>query len=128
MDVFKIVGITIVAVVLIVTLKQEKKEMAIVLSILSGVLILFFVMEPLGDIIEMLSGLVEKSGINSQYLEIILKVTAIAYIIEFSKNICMDAGESGLATKVEIAGKVIVVSLSIPIVLSVVEVVTKFVK
>ncbi len=128
MDAFKIVGFTIVATLLIITLKQERKEIALMLSVAAGIIILFSVIGPLGDILNMLEGLIGKSGINSKYLEIMLKVTAIAYIIEFSKNICIDAGESAVATKVEIAGKVIVVSLSIPILLSVVEVVTKFVK
>jgi len=128
MDAFKIVGFTIVALVLVITLKQEKKEMALVVSIIAGIIILLSVMGPLGNIVEMLEGLVDNSGINSKYLEIILKITAIAYIIEFSKNICIDAGESALATKVEVAGKVIIVSLSMPVLLSVIEVVTKFVK
>lgn len=128
MDVFKVVGFTILALVLVVTLKQQRKEIAILLSIVSGIMILFSVIGPLSNIIDMLNGLIDKSGLSSKYLEIILKITAIAYIIEFSKNVCIDAGESAIATKVEIAGKVIVVSLSMPVILSVVEVVSKFVK
>ena len=128
MDVFKIVGIAIVALVLVITLKQDKKEIALILSIVAGILILSFSIGPLANIVEMLEGLINKSGISSKYLEIILKITAIAYIIEFTKNICVDAGETAIATKVEIAGKIIVVTLSMPVILSVVEVLTKFVK
>ena len=63
----------------------------------------------------MLYELVEKSGINSSFLVIILKVIGIAYLVELGKNICQDAGQSAIATKLEMAGKIIVVSISLPI-------------
>lgn len=71
--------------------------------------------------LNLLESLIQKSGINRNYLEVILKVTGIAYIVEFGKNICVDSGETGLGTKLEIAGKVSIVVLTIPVMLSVIE-------
>ena len=48
----------------------------------------------------------------------------IAYIVEFGKNICIDAGQSSIATKLEMAGKVIIVVLTIPLISSLVNVLT----
>ena len=75
----------------------------------------------------MLYDLVEKSGINSSFLVIILKVTGIAYLGELGKNICTDAGQSAIATKLEIAGKILIVSISLPIFTSLISVVTELV-
>lgn len=121
-EVFKIVAFAIVAVILILLIKQQKPEIAILLTIVAAVAILLFAMLKLGDIFTLLDSLVEKSGINKDFLSIILKITAIAYIVEFGKNICMDAGQSAIATKLEMAGKVIIVTLSLPIVSSLVNI------
>ena len=75
-------------------------------------------------IFELLDILVSKSGINKEFLTIILKITVIAYIVEFGKNICIDAGQSSIATKLEMAGKVIIVVLSLPIISSLVNILT----
>jgi len=116
MDIIKLVGFSIFAIFLILTLKEQRKDIALILSIAAGVGLLLFSITKMSAIIEMLDDLVLKSGINKEFFTIILKVTGISYIIEFGKNICMDAGESGVATKLEMAGKVIIISLSLPLI------------
>lgn len=115
MEIIKVVGFSIFSAILIVILKEEKKEFALVLSIAAGVLILIFAMEKINPVLNMLYDLVNKSSINSNFLIIILKVTGIAYLVEFGKNICMDAGQSAISTKLELAGKIMVVALSLPV-------------
>jgi stage III sporulation protein AD len=116
MDVIKLVGFSIFAIFMILTLKDQRKDIALVLSIAAGIGLLIFSITKISAIVEMLDDLILKSGINKEFFTIILKVTGISYIIEFGKNICTDAGESGIATKLEMAGKVIIVSLSLPLI------------
>lgn len=115
MEIIKVVGFAIFATMLVVILKDEKKEFAVALSVIAGVMLLLFCISKIDPIINMLYELVEKSGINSSFLVIILKVIGIAYLVELGKNICQDAGQSAIATKLEMAGKIIVVSISLPI-------------
>ncbi len=115
MEIIKVVGFAIFATMLVVILKEEKKEFAVALSVIAGVMLLLFCISKIDPIINMLYELVEKSGINSSFLIIILKVIGIAYLVELGKNICQDAGQSAIATKLEMAGKIIVVSISLPI-------------
>lgn len=124
MEIFKVVGFAIISVVLIVLLKEEKKEMALLLTIVSGICILLFALSKITPIIDMLNTLIDSSGINKDFLVIILKITGIAYLVEFGKNICIDAQQSAIATKLEIAGKVIIVSLSLPLIATLVNVLT----
>lgn len=127
MEVVKIVGFALVATSLIVILKEQKKEFALVLSIGAGIFILMFVMDKITPIIDMLYELTEKSNINSDFLIIILKVTGIAYLIEFGKNICIDSGQSAIATKLEIAGKILITSISLPIFASLISLIIELV-
>ena len=124
MEIFKVVGFAIISVVLIVLLKEQKQEMALLLTIVAGICILFFVLSKITPIIDMLNTLVNNSGINKDFLIIILKITGIAYIVEFGKNICIDAGQSAIATKLEIAGKVIIVALSLPLIATLINILT----
>lgn len=124
MEIFKIVGFAIISVVLIVMLKEQRQEIAILLAIVAGICILLFVVSKMTPIIDMLNTLINDSGINKDFLIIILKITGIAYIVEFGKNICVDAGQSAIATKLEMAGKVIIVTLSLPLIASLVNVLT----
>lgn len=116
LEVLKIVGFAIVATTLIIIIKEQKPEIAILLTCVSSILIMMYAISQMSGVIDMLNKLVETSNINKEFLTIILKVTGIAYIVEFGKNVCIDAGQSAIATKLEMAGKVIIVVLSFPLI------------
>lgn len=122
MEVIKIVGVSIFAVIMIIILKNYRPEMALVLSIITGIGIMLYAISKMSSVINVLNDLVSKSGVNTDFLLIIIKVIGIAYIVEFSKNVCIDAGQSSIATKLEMAGKVVIVVLTIPLISSLVNV------
>ncbi len=120
MDIFKIVGFSILALFLIITIKNERKDIAMLLSLTAGIILLILSMNGLESIITMINSLIDSSGINREFFTIIIKVIGISYLIEFARNICIDSGESSLASKLELAGKVIIVTMSLPLVSSLV--------
>ena len=122
MEVIKIVGVSIFAVIMIIILKNYRPEMALVLSIITGIGIMLYAISKMSSVINVLNDLVSKSGVNTDFLLIIIKVIGIAYIVEFGKNVCIDAGQSSIATKLEMAGKVVIVVLTIPLISSLVNV------
>lgn len=122
MEVIKIVGVSIFAVIMIIILKNYRPEMALVLSIITGIGIMLYAISKMSSVINVLNDLVYKSGVNTDFLLIIIKVIGIAYIVEFGKNVCIDAGQSSIATKLEMAGKVVIVVLTIPLISSLVNV------
>ena len=89
----------------------------------AGVLILMFSVEKITNIINLLQNYASKTYINQKFLEILLKITGIAFITEFAVSICSDAGEKAIASKIEIGSKVIIISMSIPIITSLLELV-----
>lgn len=105
MDIIKIVGIGIVAVIIITIIKQYKSEFAIYVSIIAGIIIFFMVFDQLSGIINLINELTSKANINSDFIKILLKITGIAFLAEFAVQICMDLGESALANKVDLGGK-----------------------
>ena len=122
-DVIKIIGIGLLALIIIVILKQYKPEFAIYVSMIAGVLILVLAIQKLTGIINLLQSLANKTYINKSFLSILLKITGIAFITEFALSICSDAGEKAIASKIEIGSKVIIIAMSIPIITSLLELV-----
>lgn len=122
-DVIKIIGIGLLALIIIIILKQYKPEFAIYVSMIAGVLILVLSIQKLTGIINLLQSLANKTYINKSFLSILLKITGIAFITEFAVSICSDAGEKAIASKIEIGSKVIIIAMSIPIITSLLELV-----
>lgn len=125
MDIIKIIGIGLISLILIIIIKQYRPEFTIYISIIAGVLIIVLSLDKLTGIIDILTTLSNKTGINSQYLGILLKITGIAILTEFAVSICNDAGESAIATKIDLGGKVIIISISIPIIVALLELIVK---
>lgn len=121
MDIYKIVALSIVVVFLITILKSVKRDdFALIITIITAVILFTLVLIKLENITSLLESLVQKSGINKEYLTLLLKVTGISYVIELATNICKDAGNSAIASKVEMLGKISIVILTIPILTSVI--------
>ena len=122
-EVIKIVGIGLIALILIIIVKQYRPEFAIYISIISGIIIIFCAINKLTNIIDLLKQICNQSGVNNKYLDILIKMTGIAFLAEFAISICKDAGESSLANKVELGSKAIVISMSIPIIHNLLEII-----
>ena len=115
MEIMQIIAVAFVATFIIVLLKQYKPEFAIYISIFAGIIIFGMVFFKLKVIIELLQNLSGRLGVNSKFFEILIKITGIAYLSEFAVNICKDSGESAIASKVELASKILIIAMSIPI-------------
>ncbi len=121
MDIIKIVGIGLIALIIIVIIKQYRPEFALYVSLMAGVLIIVFILDKMGAIIELLTNLSNKTAINNEFLVLLIKITGIAFLTEFAVSICKDSGETAVANKVDLGGKVIIISMSIPIIASLLE-------
>ena len=121
MDIVKIIGVGLVALIIIIILKQYKPEFSVYVSIIAGIVILAMVMGKLTSVINILSNLSNKTGAGSGFLKILLKITGIAILTEFAVSICKDSGESAIASKIDLGGKIIIISISIPIITALLE-------
>ena len=118
-------GCGLIALVTIIIVKQYRPEFAMYISLVAGILIVFFVMDKLTSVIELIQSISNKSSINSSFLSVLLKITGIAFLTEFAVSVCEDSGESAIASKIEIGSKVIIIFLSIPIISNLLEIILK---
>lgn len=119
MLIVKIVGIAYIALFLMLLFRQSKNELNTFLTLTAGALILLIMIEPLKEIIDFLREIADKANIDTLYIGIVLKILAIAYIASFSSSLCKDANADSLATQIDLAGKIMILVLAIPILMAV---------
>ena len=125
MEIIRIIGIGFIALMIIILMKQYKPEFAIYISLLTGVLILLLLTDQLVGIVSLIQSIAGKAHINSQFLSLLIKITGIAFLSEFAVSICKDSGEGAIASKIEFGSKIIIISMSIPIISSLLEIILK---
>jgi len=121
MIILQVVGIAFISTILIIVIRQQKPELAFLLSIVTGVIILMLIIDQVALVIELLNQLARKAQIDMLYFNTIIKIIGIAYIGEFGAEITRDSGETALASKIELAAKILIMIIAIPIMLSLIE-------
>ena len=125
MEIVKIIGVGLISLIVIIIIKQYKPEFTIYISLIAGIIILLLLMDKISGIIDILKSLSRKTAVGNEFLILLIKITGIAYLTEFAGSICKDSGEAAIATKIDIAGKILIISMSIPIIASLLETIIK---
>lgn len=116
MDIFKIVLIALLSTSMIIIVKQTRPEIAMLISIITVAFIFLFSIDKVGQVIELITNLSDRAGLSREFLSIILKIVGIAYVTEFGANICKDIGETAIASKVQFAGKCVILIFGVNII------------
>ena len=121
MNIFQIVVIGIIGAVLSITIKKHNAEISLMVALATGIIIFFGMLDKIAELMLVLKSIADVGGINSYYITLVLKVIGIAYIAEFGVQLCKDAGESSIAAKVELSGKILIMVVSAPVLLAVLD-------
>ncbi len=115
MDLLPMIGVAMTASVLCLLLRQHRPEFAVVLAIVAGVLLFLSVFSFMEPIFVSITDLMTHTGMGGQYTQIMFKALGICYLVELASDSCRDAGQTALASKVELIGRVSILLLVLPI-------------
>ncbi|HSU80538.1 MAG TPA: stage III sporulation protein AD [Candidatus Angelobacter sp.] len=121
MEILQIVGIGLVATFLALVLNEQKPAFAFLLVVFVGAVIFIFLIGQINQVVTMLERLAINAHLNLVYVETVLKIVGIAYIAEFGVQIARDAGQGALASKIELAGKILILVMAIPIITAIIQ-------
>lgn len=121
MDIIKIISLSFITLFLYMYFKEQKPSVATQISLVSGVVILIFLLNPIGDIINFLKDMSVKAEIDSFYITLVLKIVGITYIATFATEICKEAGAGGIASRIELGAKILILVIAMPILMGVLE-------
>ena len=122
-----VVGALLCAALLAVVLRAQRPELALCLSLAAGVLVAVALMRQIVPLLASLRRLLEAGGVSSAYLSVVLKAAGICFITQLTADTCRDAGETALAGKAELAGRVLMLLTAVPLLEDVLTLVTTLV-
>ena len=125
MEIFQLVGIAFITAVTALLLKETKPELSFAVTVTGSIILLLFAFELFRGSISIFNRIAETTGIKSSMVKIILKMVGIGYLVEFSAGILNDFGQNSVADKLVFCGKAVVLILAIPILESVLSLVSK---
>lgn len=126
MEIVQLVVIGIIASILYLILQEFGAPIGFLIILVSSILIFSVVIKHINGVFQLIHYLGEKASIEGMYIKTILKVIGIAYITELGSSLTKDAGLSSIATKIELAGKIFILVISIPIITALLEAIINF--
>ena len=115
MELFGTLALAMTAAFSAVALKKYAPETSVVIVVAAAAAILLSVLSQITPIIHELNSLLSKAQLNASYGEVLLKTIGICLECQFTSDACRDAGQSAIASKVELAAKTTIVILSLPL-------------
>lgn len=113
--IFKIIAVGLIATIAIMIVKPIKSDFALLIGVVSGIIIILFVINYVSGIFLTLKMIVSETGVNNSLFSLILKIVGVGYLAEFTAGICSDAGVAGLGDKVLLGAKIVILTMALPI-------------
>ena len=120
----KILAIGIITTISTLIIKQIKPEIAMFVTLVGGILIIFEIVGLLTSVVETFLHLSEITGVDKEVFQIVLKIIGIGYLTEFTANLCADSGMNSVADKILLGGKVVILIVALPIINTLIEIIT----
>ena len=121
MEIFLYVMLALAVVMASMLLRQLRPELSMILVIAASVAIMIGLLGKMATVIRLVEELAKRANVGTMHMNTLIKIMGVAYVAEYGAQICKDAGENSLASKVELAGKLTILSLSVPVVLVILE-------
>ncbi|ACM60094.1 stage III sporulation protein AD [Caldicellulosiruptor bescii] len=128
MEILNIVALCMVSIFVVSILKRTQKEIGLAVAVIVGILIFLMLIDKLVYAVEKIVEMSNRVSFASGYVKTLIKMTGIALVSEYTASVCKDSGESAIAEKVEFAAKVIILFLSLPLIMSLFDLITKFLR
>ena len=125
MNIFEICGIAVIGLTAVVILRGLRPEYAIVAGIITGLILLGASVLAFSSVLGYIQDITDNPGF-SLYSSVILKSLGIGILAQTTADICRDCGEAAIASKVEFAAKIVILLLAIPILKTLLELITGF--
>lgn len=114
MDIFKIFAVAIAGTVLYIFVKQHKPELAAAVQTATVLVIFIFILSYAGAVVDQIKELISGYSLKTEFISPMIKALGIAVVTQITADLCKDNGNSSAGTKVEFAGRVLIIAMMLP--------------
>ena len=115
MTLVKIIGFVLCFVFILVLVKQYRPEFVLPLTVCAGSWLFFCAIGQADYLFGRVRDISEMVGIDIMYIEILFKIVGVSYLCEFCVAVCRDCGQTALGIKVELVGKLMILTSAMPV-------------
>lgn len=119
-----VMGLLLCAAMLAVVLRGQRPELALGLSLAAGAVVLLLLLQQLTPLLSSIRALLQEGSIPTHYIAAVLKAAGICLLTQLTADTCRDAGEGALASKAELAGRLMLLVLTVPLFTDILSLVT----
>ena len=121
MEIIRVAGFAIAAAFAAAAVRQMRPEAGMAIALAAGVMLLAAALSRVSGLAQALDNLCRQAQLKTAYVRTILKVMGICFLTDLAASVCRDVQEGGLAERVETVGRVLVMTLAAPMLLSLLE-------
>ena len=122
MEIFlKIIGLSFLTTISFLILKPSKPDLAMIVGLAGSVCVFLYIIDLVEQVFGLFDYIMQLTHLDSKLFTLLIKIVGVGYITEFSANLCMDSGNSSMASKILLAGKLVIFVMSIPIITTLLE-------
>lgn len=126
LSIVQLVLIAVVGMLIALTFRKQQADMSVIVSIGICLLLMFFMVQAFDALVSFIQKI---SGyMNLEYVGVLLKLIGIAYVCEFASGLCKDAGYQAISGQIEVAGRVAMMIITIPVMLAIIDTIEQFLK
>ncbi len=109
------VGVLLCGALLAVVLRHWRPELAVCLGLVAGAMVVGLLLSQVAPVLAAVERLTAAGGLSDRHLSAVLKAAGICLLTQLTADTCRDAGEGALASKAELAGRVLLLLLTVPL-------------
>lgn len=128
MDTFSLIGFAVVTAILSCTVRQFNNAAGMNVALAGGAFILLSIIAKVSGVAAALSSVAASGGLEGESVAVIVKAIGIAYTTQIAAALCRDLGETALAVKTELVGRILLMTLAVPLILKITEMLTELVR
>ena len=116
MNIFTICAFCVITAAISILIYSYSPMFSMITVTAASIILLFFVTSDFSYLIGEIKSIISLSSIDNEYFVIALKALGICYITQFTSEICKDFGQNSIASKIELIGKLFIITLTLPLI------------
>lgn len=123
MELIRIGVLGIASAILILIIKNQRPEIGFQITLVFGAMVMIYLATGIRTVMDLIEIYVERANIGGIYITTLFKIIGMAYITEFATECCKDASQNAIASKIELAGKILIIITAMPVITSVMNII-----
>lgn len=124
LSIVQLVLLAVIGMLAALVCKKHQMDFSALISIGICLLLMFFMVQAFDELVAFIQQIA--GFMNLEYVGILLKLIGIAYVCEFASSLCKDAGYQAISGQIEMAGRVAMMVITVPVMTAIIDTIEQF--